>query len=389
MEKDVVISGVGRSATGRRLGRPSLDLTLDACLAAMADAGLEPADIDGLVSWPGEGVVAGAGFTGPGIMQVQDAMRLSLNWFAAGLDGLNLLGHVLDGCMAVSSGLARHVLCYRTITEATAQAKSRRPPIGGRSRVSGQMAWVLPFGAASAAHWAAWSAQLHFDQYGTTPEQLGQVAVRQRANAARNPDAIYTEPITIDDYLASRLIAWPLHLYDCDAPADGSFAFVLSPKAYAKDAPNGAVAFEAVAATRNGRALWEQRDDMLTMMAHDAAARLWARTDLTPDDVDVAQLYDGFSIFVLMWLEAAGFCKPGESGALVASTDLDLDGRLPVNTSGGQLSGGRYVASSLLYEACLQLRGAADGRQVLGAEVALVGSGGGNVGQALLLTTSS
>jgi len=122
------------------------------------------------------------------------------------------------------------------------------------------------------------------------------------------------------------------------------------------------------------------------MAGHTAADALWRRTTLGPDDVDVAQLYDGFSIFVLQWLEAAGFCKPGESGPMVASGATALGGDLPVNTCGGQLSAGRFVGSGLLYEACLQLRGAAGPRQVDGAEVAFVGIGGGNLGQAMLLT---
>jgi acetyl-CoA acetyltransferase len=386
-ERSAVISGIGRSATGRRLGVDGLSLTLDACLAAIADAGLTPAEIDGLVTWPGEGAVAGAGFNGPGIVTLQDTMRLDLNYYAAGLEGLNLLGHVLAGAMAVATGTARHVLAYRTVTEASAQGGGRRGGIGAPGqRVSGPMAWLLPFGARSAANWAAWHAQRHFSQYGTTAEHLGAVAVRQRANAGRNPGAAYRDPLSLSDYLASRMISSPLRLYDCDVPTDGSMAFVLSPRDYAPDAASPCVGIEATAASRSGRAAWEQRPDMLTMQAHDASRRMWERTDLRPGDVDVAQLYDGFSIFVLLWLEAAGFCKPGESGALAASSALELGGRLPVNTGGGQLSEGRFVGSGQLYETCLQLRGDAGDRQVPGAEVAFVGTGGGNVGQALLLT---
>jgi acetyl-CoA acetyltransferase len=387
MERRAVISGIGRSTTGRRISTPPIELTLDACLAAIADAGLEPRDIDGLVTWPGEGFAGGAGFAGPGILTLQDALRLSLEWYASGSEGLNLLGHVLEGCMAISAGVARHVLAYRTISESSAQRGGARAGIGDAAqRVTGPLSWQLPFGARSAANWAALSAQLHFATHGTTPQQLGAIAVSQRANAARNPHAAYREPLTIDDYLSSRMISSPLRLYDCDVPADGAFAFVLSPRDYARDAPNATIAFEAVSSARTGRALWEQRADMLTMSAHDAAKRLWTRTDLRPGDVDVAQIYDGFSIFVLMWLEAAGFCAPGESGPLVQSGELAHGGRLPVNTAGGQLSEGRFVGSGLLYEACRQLRGSADERQVDGAQVAYVGIGGGNVAQALLLT---
>src|SRR5687768_4561415 len=344
MENRIVISGIGRSATGRRLFIDPLSLTLDACLAAITDAGLQPSDIDGLITWPGEGFV-GQGFDSPGIIAVQDALRLSLNWYASGSEGLNLLGHVIDAAMAVASGTARHVLVYRTLTEATMQGAGRRPAIGRPGRTSGPMSWVLPFGARSAANWAALSAQLHFATYGTRPEQLGTVAVQQRSNASRNPYAIYRDPLSLDDYLGARMVSDPLRLYDCDVPADGSIAFVVSPREYGVDAPKPAIAIDAVSAARYGRAIWEQRDDMLTMAGHDAAASLWRRSSLRPSDVDVAQLYDGFSIFVLMWLEAAGFCAPGDSGAFIASGATGLGGTLPVNTAGGQLSEGRFIGS--------------------------------------------
>jgi acetyl-CoA acetyltransferase len=386
MEHAAAISGIGRSALGRRLNRTAIDITLDACLAAIADAGLTTADVDGLVTWPGDGFNGGAGFAGPGVATLQDALRLSLDWYASGAEGLNLVGHVIEGCLAIASGAARHVLAVRTVTEATAQGSGRRAPIGDGGRVSGPMSWLLPYGARSAANWAALNAQRHAIEYGTTPEQLGTVAVTQRAHASRNPDAIYRDPLTIDDYLASRMISSPLRLYDCDVPADGAIAFVLSHRRHAASAPSPAVAFEAISVARSGRALWEHRKDMTTMAGHDAAERLWQRTSLAPADVDVAQLYDGFSIFVLQWLEAAGFCKPGESGPMVASGATALGGDLPVNTDGGQLSAGRFVGSGLLHEACVQLRGAAGSRQVDGAEVAFVGIGGGNLGQALLLT---
>jgi len=384
-EHAAVIAGIGRSAVGRRLERPALDLTLDACLAAIADAGLAPADIDGLVTWPGDGFGGGAGFAGPGIATLQDALRLSLDWYASGAEGLNLVGHVIEGAMAVAAGAARHVLAVRTVTEASAQGSGRRAAIGagGQGRVCGPMSWLLPHGARSAANWAALDAQRHMAEHGTTAEHLGAVAVTQRAHAGANPDAIYRDPLTIDDYLESRSISTPLRLYDCDVPADGAIAFVVSPRAAASDR---SVAFEAVSVARRGRALWEQREDLTTMAGHDAADALWRHTTLRRDDVDVAQLYDGFSIFVLQWLEAAGFCKPGESGPMVASGATALGGELPVNTCGGQLSGGRFVGSGLLYEACVQLRGAAGPRQVDGAEVAFVGIGGGNLGQALLLS---
>jgi acetyl-CoA acetyltransferase len=389
--RDVVISGFARSEVGRRLNRPALDLTIDACIAAMDDAGLDRTDIDGLVTWPGERAGTTA-FGGPGVLTVQDALRLDLEWFASGTEGFNVLGAFIDGCMAVATGVARHVLVYRTLTEASAQGMGgRQASVGGDpGRVTDWRQWIAPYGAASAANWAALHAQRHFHAYGTTEEHLGAVAVAQRQHAGLNPSAIYRDPLTLDDYLAARIISSPLRLFDCDVPADGSHAFVLSHVDYAPDARNPPIRVEAVAASRHGRASWELRADMTTMAAHDAAGRLWNETDLRPADVDVAQLYDGFSIFPLLWLEALGFCGPGESGPFVEDgTRIAIDGELPLNTGGGQLSEGRYVAYGLLYEACQQLRHRAGPRQIGDADVAIVAGGGGNVAQVLLLSRDS
>jgi acetyl-CoA acetyltransferase len=387
--RDVVISGFARSDVGRRLNRTSLDLTLDSCLKAIADAGLTPRDIDGMVTWPGESPGAMAGFDNPGITTMQDALALNLEWYATGAsEGFNVLGSFIEGCMAVATGLVRHVLVYRTLTEATLQGNHRRDAsVGGTTpRVGGWAQWLAPYGAVSPANWAALHAQRHFDVYGTTEEQLGAIAVQQRRNAALNPDAIYREPMSLDDYLSSRVISSPLRLYDCDVPADGAHAFVLSHVDYAADAPHP-VQIEAVAESRHGMGSWVFRDDMTTMAAHDTATRLWNETDLRPKDVDTVQLYDGFSIFTLLWLEALGFCAPGESGPFVEGGHrIAIDGPLPLNTSGGQLSEGRYLAWGHLHEACVQLRRTAGARQVDNADVALVAGGGGNIAQTLLLT---
>jgi len=388
LEHRCVISGIGRSQTGRRLDRESLDLTVDACLAAIADAGLTPKDIDGLVNWPGEGTYPGTGFGSPGCATLQETFRLQLEWYCTGVEGLNVLGSLVPAAMAIATGVCRHVLLVRTLTEATAQGAGRRQGLGGgrSDRVTGSPQWHVPFGSMSAAIWAAWQAQLHFDCYGMTRETLGAIAVNQRRNAMLNEGAIFRTPLTIDDYMAARTISTPLCLFDCDVPADGSIAVVMSTVDHARDVAGKAVAVEALGAARHGRALWEQREDLTTMKAHDAAAAMWARTDLTPADLDFAQLYDGFSIFTAAWLEALRICGEGESKDFIGDgARISLQGELPVNTSGGQLSEGRFVGWGLLYEACLQLRGGAGPRQLGRADVGVVGAGGGNVGQAILL----
>jgi acetyl-CoA acetyltransferase len=296
----------------------------------------------------------------------------------------------------VAGGLARHVLCFRSVWEASAQGAGGRQPIGGGPaagggrgfRASGPLEWTLPFRAYSAANWIALLAQRHFHEYGTTREQLAWIALNGRRHAARNPAAIYRDPLTLDDYLAARLISTPLCLYDCDVPADGATAFVVSRAETAPDLRRPPVRVEAVGCAIHGRPSWDQWDDLTSMAARDAAAMLWRRTELRPADVDVAQLYDGFSFLTLAWLEALGFCAKGESGAFVAGgTRLDLDGELPLNTHGGQLSAGRLHGYGFLHEACVQLWGEAGERQVAGdPQVAVVATGGGAPGGTMLLT---
>jgi acetyl-CoA acetyltransferase len=227
----------------------------------------------------------------------------------------------------------------------------------------------------------------HFHEFGTTREQLAQIALNGRRNAARNPRAIYTEPMTMDDYLGARMISTPLGLYDCDVPADGSTAVIVSRADAAPDLRRPPVGIEAVGTAIRGRPSWDQWDDLTTMACRDAAAMLWRRTDLAPADVDVAELYDGFSFITLAWLEALGFCGHGESGPFVEGGQrIALDGDLPLNTHGGQLSAGRLHGYGFLHEACVQLWGEAGERQVAGGpEVAVVGAGGGPLAGCLLL----
>jgi acetyl-CoA acetyltransferase len=183
------------------------------------------------------------------------------------------------------------------------------------------------------------------------------------------------------------MISTPLCLLDCDVPIDGSTALVVSPAAYAPDAPNGAVGIEAFGTAMHGRPSWDQYADLTSMAAQGASRHLWSRTDLTPADVDIAQLYDGFSILALVWLEALGFCAQGEGGPfLEGGANIAPNGRLPLNTAGGQLSGGRLHGFGLLYEAVVQLRGQAGPRQIQGTEVAVVANGGGPIAGATLLT---
>jgi acetyl-CoA acetyltransferase len=393
LERRAAITGIGQSAIGRRLGRDPLELTLDACLAAIADAGLTPRDIDGLATYPG--AMGGApGFTGAGVTEVQDALRLELDWFTGGIEMPGQLGSVIDACAAVATGLATHVLCFRSVWEGTAQGKGGRAGIGvgdgggGKGfRAAGMLEFTLPFRAYSAANWIALDAQRHFHEYGTTREQLAWIALNARRNAAANPNAIYRDPMTLDDYLGARLVSTPLGLYDCDVPCDGATAVIVSRAERARDLRRPPLRVEAVGSALRGRPSWDQFDDLTTMALRDAAAMLWERTELQPSDVDVAELYDGFSFIALAWLEALGFCKKGEGGPFVAGgARIARDGEIPLNTNGGQLSGGRLHGYGFLHEACVQLWREGAARQVPGdPEVAIAAAGGGPLGGCLLL----
>lgn len=385
----VLVSGIGQSDVGRRLGRSPLSLTVQATLGAVADAGLTVADIDGLSTWPGTHGPA-PGFSGSGVWDVKDALGLELEWFSGGSETAGQLGAVINAVAAIRAGLARHVLCFRTLWESTAQTANRRASVigSGGSRVDGSHQWFVPFGAASAANWAALLATRHFYEYGTTREQVAGLAMTQRANAALNPKAVLRDPITLEDYLGARMISEPLCLFDCDIPVDGSTAFIISVADSAPDLRGVPIRIDAVGSAIHGRPYWDQYQDLTSMAAHDAAESLWRATELTPADVDIAQLYDGFSILTLIWLEALGLCGKGEAGPFVAGGhNINRDGPLPLNTGGGQLSAGRLHGFGHLHEACLQLRGGAGERQVpRSPRVAVVAAGGGYLGGALLLT---
>ena len=384
LERRAVISGAAQSDVGRRLYRTGIDLTVEAALRAIDDAGLTAADIDGVSTYPG----FGGSFGGAMGAELHEALRLSLNWRSAGVETAGPLGAVHNAILAVAAGLARHVLVFRTVFEGS--GGPLRPGGGGGGGGGGGSAgpfqFMIPYGAASAACWVACYARRHMHDYGTTRTQLGAIAVNGRANAAANPKAIYTDPMTIDDYLAVRMVSEPLCLYDCDVPCDGSTAVVVSHRDYAPDAPAGAVGVNAVGTAIRGRPSWDQFDDLTSMMMRHTAASMWERTELTADDVDTAQLYDGFSWLTLAWIEAMGFCGQGESGAFVeGGANIAPDGPVPLNTSGGQLSAGRLHGYGHLHEAVMQLRGTAN-VQVPGCEVVAVGAGGGPETGCLLLT---
>ena len=250
------------------------------------------------------------------------------------------------------------------------------------------MEWTLPFAAPSAAMWIAMFAQRHFHEFGTTREQLAQIALNARKNAALNPKAIYRDPMTMDDYLAARMISTPLCLFDCDVPCDGGTAVIVSRADTVADLRKPPIQVEAVGTAIHGRPSWDQFDDLTTMACRDAGAQLWTRTDLKPTDVQLAEMYDGFSSS--RWRgsrRCASAARASRGRSSRAAQRIARDGELPLNTHGGQLSAGRLHGFGFLHEACVQLWGEAGDRQVPGdPEVGVACAGGGPLAGALLLT---
>ena len=385
-EDHSAITGIGASRLGRRLMVPPLSLTIEACEAAVADAGLTLDDIDGLSTYPGLGI---AGMGEGGVSALEGALGLKPTWINGGMDTFGPGGSVIAAMIAISTGMARHVLCFRTLWEATfgqLMKEGRMAPPGGARTTS----WQMPFGATSAAHTLALNAQRHFHRYGTTRETLGWIALNQRANAALNPTAIYRDPMTMDDYLDVRMITTPFGLYDCDVPCDGAVAVIVSAVDVARDMAKPPVLFEAVGTQIIERTDWDQSTMTHEPQVLGQAAHLWTRTSLRPSDVDVAELYDGFSFNCLSWLEALGFCGIGEArDFLDGGHNIARDGVIPLNTHGGQLSHGRTHGMGLIHEAVSQLRGDAGERQVDGARVAVASSGGLTPSGVLLLRTDA
>ncbi|MDT5391472.1 MAG: hypothetical protein QOE04_5113 [Mycobacterium sp.] len=392
-EKDAIISGLGISRIGRRTGIPGLELTMDAARQAVADAGLTLADIDGVATL---GDVPSR--------ELMSALNIDLPNYSLGFDTGGVISPVMSAIRAVADGSARHVLVYRTVQMlggsmlgGTAPPEPNvltnppvEPHVAGTRRKLGSnddIGELLAAHAYSASNWVAMHCRRHMELYGTTKEQLGWLAINSRRNAGLNPLAVYRDPMTMDDYLAARPVSTPLGLFDCDAPVDGSIALVISPADYASDCPTRPIRVEAVGGAY-GSGGWFHRADFPNMASTEAAAQMWSRTDLTPADVQVAEIYDGFTYLTFAWLEALGLCGTGEAGPFVeGATRIALDGELPLNTYGGQLSAGRMHGYWLLHEACLQLRGQAGDRQLARRpEVAVAAAGGGPIAGCMLLT---
>ena len=383
MAREAYITGIGMSEVGVRLTRSPLGLTLDAVREAIADAGLTLDQIDGVATYPGK-MSTFLGFSPVSADDVIEILGLNTRWHIGAAEATAQLGAIAEAAMAVKAGLARHVLCFRTVYEAAALARPEEfPPMERRKDVSGNSQWVSPFGAFSAANWTAQFAMRHMKRYGLTREQLAQVALNDHANAARNPRAIVKKPLTMDEYMAARMISSPFCLYDCDRFTDASTVLIVSAGDALDEGKTTPIRIAASAGSVE-RYSWDQAE---WASAYPTGRDLWKNTDYTAMDVDTVQFYDGFAFQPITWLEGLGFCDVGEGGQfLEGGKRIALDGELPMNTGGGQLGWGRLHGFGFAYESVVQLRGEGGERQIAGdPKVAVATSGGGPMAAALLL----
>ncbi|GAA1687753.1 lipid-transfer protein [Streptomyces yatensis] len=370
------VVGIGATEFSKDSGRSELKLAVEAVQAALDDAGLTPADVDGLVTFTMD--------TSPEITVAQACGIGDLTFFSrVHYGGGAACATVQQAALAVATGVAEVVVCYRAFNERSGRrfgsgVQHREPSAEGAA-----LGWSLPFGLLTPASWVAMAAQRYLYAYGLTPEVFGHVAVTDRRHAATNPAAYFHgKPITLADHAASRWIVEPLRLLDCCQETDGGQALVVTSVERARDLPRPPAVITA-AAQGAGRGQEQMtsfyRDDLTGLPEMGVVARqLWRGSGVTPADVDVAILYDHFTPFVLMQLEEFGFCGRGEAAGFVA------EDALPLNTHGGQLGEAYLHGMNGIAEAVRQIRGTSV-NQVPGAARALVTAGTGVPTSGLLL----
>ena len=345
------IAGIGATEFSKDSGRSELRLAAEAVRAALDDAGLTPADVDGMVTFTMD--------TSPEITVAQACGIGELSFFSrVHYGGGAACATVQQAAMAIAAGVAEVVVCYRAFNERSGRRFGSGVQHREASAEGVALGWSLPFGLLTPASWVAMAAQRYLHTYGLTPEAFGHVAVTDRRYAATNPAAwFHGRPITLADHAASRWIAEPLRLLDCCQETDGGQAIVVTALARAR-ALAQRPAVIAAAAQGAGRAQEQMtsfyRDDLTGLPEMSVVARrLWHTSGLTAEDVDVAILYDHFTPFVLMQLEEFGFCGKGEAAEFVR------EDRVPLNTHGGQLGEAYLHGMNGIAEAVRQVRGTA------------------------------
>jgi acetyl-CoA acetyltransferase len=373
----VAIVGVGYSQVGRNTGLSERHHAAQAAKAALDDAGLTAADIDGASTWGGDAV---------DFAWMMGFQRLS--WSLNVGVSPAFISPAYHAALAVAAGHSETCMAFRIMMQqpSSAQLATGEATLGARS--PGDTQFQYPFGCFSPTQWAGLLMQRYLHETGATEEHFATFAQVQREYAERNPDALQRQPLSTADFLAKPYITTPLRLLDCDYPCDSGSAVIFTTEERARDLRQPAVFVEASAISAVHDMNFELLPDMVHTSPAHCAELLWSRTDLTPADVDSAHLYDGFSVITFQWLEALGLCPPGEAGPFIADGNTRLGGKVPTNTDGGAINVGRRHGANFCIEATRQLRGQCGDRQVEGAEVAVWANAVGPFSGAMLLTNS-
>ena len=351
------IVGIGATEFSKDSGRSEMSLACEAVVAALADAGLRPSDVDGFACFGPE--------NNPEIEIARHTGMNELTFFArVHYGGGAACATVHQAAMAVATGAADVVVCYRAFNERSGRrfgAGVQDIPTAATAE-RGQFSWYSPMGLLTPAAWVAMVAKRYMHVYGATSEDFGRVAVADRRHAANNPKAwFHNQPITLEQHQASRWIAEPLHLLDCCQETDGAQALVVTSAGRARDLANKAAIVVAVA---QGAGVDQHvmtsfyRDDIAQLPEMGIVARqLWEGSGLQPADIQTAVLYDHFTPYVLMQLEEFGFCARGEGKDFVRDARIEIGGALPLNTHGGQLGEAYIHGMNGIAEGVRQIRG--------------------------------
>ncbi|MGP0060608.1 MAG: thiolase family protein [Beijerinckiaceae bacterium] len=365
------VTGIGETAYTRGSGRSALSLSLQASLAAIADAGLSPRDIDGVIPMIGRGAIAEDVITNFGIEDLRFSAQIPLG-------GASPVAALQCAAGVIASGLCRHVLLLIGRDAFPGSRAAARVQAMPQFRTVGE--FELPLGAVSPAQLYAPMARRHMELFGTTIRDFAEIAVTIRQHAVLNERALMRNPITIEDHHASRMISDPFRLLDCSQENDGGAAVVVSHVDAARELGRPLVLVSGVAEGHpDSPASITQRADITRLGIAKAAPRAFAMAGLEPADIDVAEIYDCFTYVVLCQIEDLGFCAKGGGGRFVREQGIGLDGKLPVNTHGGLLSQAHMAGMNHVVELVRQLRGEGGPAQVRNAEIGLV-TGYGDMG---------
>ncbi|MGR8948502.1 MAG: thiolase C-terminal domain-containing protein [Gammaproteobacteria bacterium] len=365
------VTGVGETTYTRVTDKSALALSLEASLAAIRDAGLDPKDIDGVIPYGAGGIVAEDFITNFGLPDLRYSAQTPMG-------GASAVAALQSAAMAVASGVANHVLLTLGRGSISGGRITDRLQQMPQMKVVGE--FEMPLGTNAPAQFYAHMARRHMEVYGTTSEQFAEVALTCRANAVLNERAMMRKPMTLADHQASRMIADPLRLFDCCLESAGATAVVVSAVDRAADCKHPPVFISGVAEGHpNSPSAITQREDMTTLGIAKAAPIAFGMAGITHADIDVAEIYDCFTYIVLCQIEDMGFCEKGEGGDFISGGRLRRDGELPINTHGGLLSEAHIAGMNHIVELVRQLRGVCGDRQIKGAEVGLV-TGFGDLG---------